>query len=83
MQGNDKTTDTDHLQDHHMPSELSDDALGAERKGVPMAQNIQAHIGRQLLAVYDEVLHQAVPDRFKLLLDELDRASPPKSGGGI
>ncbi len=37
-----------------------------------MPQNIQAQIGRRLLAAYDEVLRQPVPDRFRRLLDELE-----------
>ncbi len=33
---------------------------------------IQDHIGRQLRAVYDDVLNQPVPDRLLELLEELD-----------
>jgi hypothetical protein len=35
--------------------------------------DLQAHIGRQLRAVYDEVVSEAVPDRFLKLLEELER----------
>jgi hypothetical protein len=35
--------------------------------------DLQAHIGRQLRAVYDEVVNEAVPDRFLELLRELER----------
>ena len=34
---------------------------------------LQAHIGRQLRSVYDEVLNEAVPDRFLKLLEDLER----------
>lgn len=34
--------------------------------------NIQAHLGRRLKAVYDDVLRQPVPDRFADLLSKLD-----------
>jgi hypothetical protein len=43
----------------------------------PLASDLQSHIGRQLQAVYDEVLHEPVPDRFLKLLQELER----KTGG--
>jgi hypothetical protein len=34
---------------------------------------IQEHIGRQLRALYDDLLNQPVPDRFSELLEQLDR----------
>jgi len=34
---------------------------------------VQDHIGRQLRAVYDDLLSQPVPDRFKELMDKLDK----------
>ena len=42
------------------------------------APDLKDHIGRQLRAVYDDVLHQPVPSRFMDLLHEL--ASKPKPG---
>ena len=47
-------------------------------RGAILEADLQAHIGRQLRAVYDEVVNEAVPDRFLRLLEELDRK---KSGG--
>ncbi|HTZ70491.1 MAG TPA: NepR family anti-sigma factor [Acetobacteraceae bacterium] len=41
--------------------------------------DIQAHLGRQLRALYDEVASQPVPDRFVKLIEELERRST--SGG--
>jgi hypothetical protein len=45
----------------------------APPKGAILEVDLQAHIGRQLRAVYDEVVNEAVPDRFLQLLDELER----------
>lgn len=42
-------------------------------KGVILEADLQAHIGRQLRAVYDEVVNEAVPDRFLRLLEDLER----------
>jgi len=46
---------------------------------VALGPELQAHIGRQLRAVYDEVAQQPVPDRFLQLLDELERKQAHKS----
>jgi hypothetical protein len=34
---------------------------------------LQAYIGRQLRAVYDEIVNEPVPDKFVQLLEELQR----------
>ena len=47
--------------------------VGAERPD----PDLQAHIGRQLRAMYDTVVNQPVPDRFLELLNKLDE----KTGG--
>ena len=47
---------------------------GARRR----APDVKDHIGRQLKAVYDDVLGQAVPSRFMDLLQELATKSEPK-----
>jgi len=39
---------------------------------LPFESQVQGHIGRQLRAVYDEVLHQPIPERFLELLSQLD-----------
>ena len=39
----------------------------------PLDAGVQAHIGRRLKAAYGDVLNQPVPERFRLLLEELDR----------
>ena len=45
-------------------SHTSDPTLGGEIRG---------KIGQQLRAMYDDVLSQGVPDRFRDLLQRLDR----------
>jgi hypothetical protein len=40
---------------------------------------LQAYIGEQLRTVYEEVLNEAVPDRFVVLLQELERKQAGKS----
>jgi Anti-sigma factor NepR len=38
-----------------------------------LGRDIQAKIGQQLRAIYDDVLNQGVPDRFADLLNRLDQ----------
>lgn len=35
--------------------------------------DIQTHLGRQLRAIYDDMVCQPVPDRFTRLLEELEK----------
>ena len=47
--------------------------------GTPQLNSeIQAKIGQQLCKIYDEMVNQGVPDRFRDLLDRLEQ--PQKSG---
>jgi len=34
---------------------------------------LQAHIGNKLKQFYDEIVSESVPDRFKMLLDQLEK----------
>jgi len=36
-------------------------------------KDVRNHLGRKLKASYDELVRQPVPDRFRQLLDELER----------
>ncbi len=46
--------------------------------GAPQLNSeIQTKIGQQLSKIYDEMVHQGVPDRFRDLLERLDQ--PNKS----
>jgi hypothetical protein len=47
-------------------------AMVRPREATPSKVDMRAYIGKQLQAVYDEILRQPVPDRFKDLLKELD-----------
>ena len=42
--------------------------------------NIEVHIGRQLKAIYDDVLNQPIPDRFLDLLSQLEEKKVGKAG---
>lgn len=44
----------------------------SSRRDHALDPTIQAHLGRRLKAVYDDVLRQPVPDRFVELLTQLD-----------
>jgi hypothetical protein len=38
-----------------------------------LESDVQAHLGRQLRALYDEVAGEPVPDRFRKLLEQLEQ----------
>ncbi len=62
------------------PTMNSEAVAGAKPKSGGLDRQIQAKIGQQLRAMYDEVVDQGVPDRFSELLQKLDSAqSTPKS----
>jgi len=53
----------------------------AEREGLQphaadegLSPNLQAHIGRHLRAVFDEVANEPIPDRLLRLLKDLERS---------
>ncbi|WP_298426260.1 NepR family anti-sigma factor [Rhodoblastus sp.] len=39
---------------------------------------LQAHIGKQLRTMYDAMTREPVPERFKLLLDQLEAGEVPQ-----
>ena len=49
-------------------------APGSPRKQGGLNAEIQARIGHQLRAMYDDVVRQGVPDRFADLIRKLDDA---------
>lgn len=50
-----------------------------DAKSAPSLEpRVQAHLGEQLRQFYGSILAEPVPDRFKSLLDQLERASPPE-----
>jgi Anti-sigma factor NepR len=44
-----------------------------------LGRDVQAKIGQQLRALYDEVVNQGVPDRFTDLLKRLDKPDDKES----
>ena len=48
-------------------------ALGAELE-TGLSPNLQAHIGRHVRAVFDEVAREPVPDHLLRLLQDLERS---------
>ena len=53
-----ETAATRHKKDHAKPAKLG--------------REVQARLGQQLRAMYDEVVNQGVPNRFADLLNKLD-----------
>jgi Anti-sigma factor NepR len=48
-------------------------ADGSGDPGPIVDEAIQKHLGRKLKASYDELVRQPVPDKFRQLLEELER----------
>jgi hypothetical protein len=42
------------------------------KQGAQLTREIQARIGHQLRAIYDDVVRQGVPDKFAELLRQMD-----------
>lgn len=51
-------------------------------KAAAIDDEVQNHLGRQLQSIYDDVLHQPVPERFMSLLRELDEAAQKNAAQG-
>ena len=47
-------------------------ASGSPDGDRPGTTDVQAYIGRQLRAVYDDVVKQPIPDRFLALMEQLE-----------
>lgn len=47
--------------------------------GISLDPVIQAHIGRELRALFDEIADEPVPDRFLVLLQSFEARKPAKS----
>ena len=48
---------------------------GNKKNSAKLSRDVQAKLGQQLRAVYDDVVSQGVPDRFAELLSRLDDSS--------
>jgi len=59
---------------------IAEGTLSEEISGKPkLDQGIQSRIGDQLRAMYDDLMHQPVPDKLKSLLDQLDQPAVRKA----
>lgn len=58
---------------------MNSEVATSQRKTGGLDRQVQAKIGQQLRAMYDDVVDQGVPDRFAELLKKLDDkgGSPP------
>jgi hypothetical protein len=52
--------------------DMSTQEATSQRKSGGLDRQVQAKIGQQLRAMYDDVVDQGVPDRFAELLKKLD-----------
>jgi hypothetical protein len=52
--------------------DASQPARATKSKGTPLDRHVQAHIGRKLKAMYDEVASEPLPDRLVELLSRLN-----------
>jgi hypothetical protein len=59
----------------------NDDAADAVDNSGSLGRDVQDVIGRQLRAMYDNLVKQGVPDRFADLLQQLDAQEKPKTEG--
>lgn len=59
----------------HVKTAMATEAGPDGHARVPALENdLQRTIGHQLRAMYDDILHQPVPDQFLSLLRELERS---------
>lgn len=54
------------------PMEVAATRKKTSAKPAKLGRDVQARLGQQLRAMYDDVLSQGVPDRFSDLLNRLD-----------
>jgi hypothetical protein len=57
------------------PGSKMDTQTNQEGNG-SLGRDVQDVIGKQLQAMYDDLVNQAVPDRFAELLQKLDKRDP-------
>jgi hypothetical protein len=64
----------------HGPEAAMHTDTNIRRTAGRLSREDQRRLGDILQRVYDEVVHQGVPDRFKALLDELEEPSEQQQG---
>jgi len=70
VKGNQMTSDKGNKLARALPRTSADDKLGTNGR---LDSSSQKRIGDQLRAMYDELMQQPVPDRFKELLDQMEK----------
>jgi hypothetical protein len=67
-----------------IPEESLSDKLMPDSNEPKLDRVVQTRIGDQLRAMYDELMQQPVPDRFRDLLSQLEQkgGKPPGPEGG-
>lgn len=60
------------------PGNRKDD-LAARTDGAqkPSSTKVHLHIGSKLRLMFDEVVREPIPDKFKLLLEDLEKTKKP------
>ena len=71
MVDNDKNDDAAADQTGEQSGSVPDAQAGRAANAAPVT-DVQAYIGRQLRAVYDDVAKQPIPDRFLALMQQLE-----------
>lgn len=62
---------------------LSKESMTRKNTAVQLNSEAQSQIGEKLKALYDDVVNQPIPDRFRELLDQLDRRRQDKDGNTL
>ena len=65
-------------QQNPMETAATNRSKKSNAKQAKLSREVQARLGQQLRAMYDEVMNQGVPDRFTDLLNRLDGAGNNK-----
>jgi hypothetical protein len=58
---------------------MAKNEMGPARRNATLGREVQAKIGDQLRAIYDDVVSQGVPDRFADLLKKLEQDDGKRS----
>ena len=57
---------------------IKDNGGVTETSKAAIGRDIQGHLGQKLKASYDELVRQPMPDKFRQLLEELERREKKK-----
>jgi len=57
----------------HSPDDEADTGMAQKNGGPKLDRGTQSRIGDQLRAMYNDLMDQPVPDKFKALLEQLEK----------